>query len=196
MRISLKILGGIALIAAVGGCSSSSTGSAADSSTVTGSGTTAGGGAAAGTGAHSAAASARIGDTVSDGTFSFTVTQVTTASRTDRIGRTGRESAGADADADADGKLVVVHVTVKNTGDKVRAFDADNQVLWSGTTKYKATLDAAADARSLVQEVSPGSEVTSTLAYDVPKDFSIGTAAIALRGATPSGGTAKVALIK
>jgi hypothetical protein len=194
MRISLKILGGIALIAAVGGCSSSSTGSAADSSTVTGSGTTAGGGAAAGTGAHSAAASARIGDTVSDGTFSFTVTQVTTASRTDRISRTGRESAGADADAD--GKLVVVHVTVKNTGDKVRAFDADNQVLWSGTTKYKATLDAAADARSLVQEVSPGSEVTSTLAYDVPKDFSIGTAAIALRGATPSGGTAKVALIK
>jgi hypothetical protein len=189
MRNSLKILGGIALIAAVGGCSSSSTGSAADSSTVTGSGTTAGGGTAAGTGAHSAAASARIGDTVSDGTFSFTVTQVTTASRTDRI---GHESAGTDAQ----GKLVVVHVTVKNTGDKVRAFDADNQVLWSGTTKYKATLAAAADARSLVQRVSPGSEVTSTLAYDVPKDFNVDTAAIALRGGTLSGGTEKVVLTK
>jgi len=176
MRNSLKILGGIALIAAVGGCSSSSTGSAADSSTVTGSGTM------AGTSAHSAAASARIGDTVSVGKLSFTVTQVTTA------GRVGHESARTDAQ----GKVVVVHVTVKNTGDQVRAFDADSQLLWSGDTKYKATLDA----KSLVQQISPGSEVTSTLAYDVPKDFKVDTATIALRGAALSSGTEKVALIK
>jgi hypothetical protein len=176
MRNSLKILGGIALIAAVGGCSSSSTGSAADSSTVTGTGTM------AGTSAHSAAASARIGETVSDGKLAFTVTQVMTADRT------GRESAGTDTQ----GKVVIVHVTVKNTGDQVRAFDADNQLLWSGKTKYKATLDT----KSLAQRIRPGSEVTSTLAYDVPKDFNVDTATIALRGATLSGATEKVVLIK
>jgi hypothetical protein len=173
MRNSLKILGGVALIAAVGGCSTSSTGAAADSGTVTGSGTT------TGMTAHSAAASARIGDTVSAGKLAFTVTQVTTADRT------GHDSMDM-------GKIVDVHVTVKNTGDQVRAFDAGNQVLWSGTTKYKAT----ADAKSLVQQVRAGSEVTSTLSYDVPKDFNVDTAIVALRGATLSGGTDKVVLTK
>jgi hypothetical protein len=166
MRTSLKILGGIALIAAAGGCSSSSsTGAAADSSTMTGS--------TAGMTAHSTAAhgaaTAKIGDTVSAGKLSFTVTQ-----------------------AAPQGKFLVVHVTVKNTGDQVRDFDAANQVLWSGHAKYKAT----ADAKSLVQQISPGSEVTSTLSYDVPKDFNIDTAVIALRGTTLSGGTDKVVLVK
>jgi Domain of unknown function (DUF4352) len=175
MQNSLKILGGIALIAAVGGCSSSATSSAADSSTVTG--------AMAGTSAHSTSApGARIGDTVSDGTLSFTVTQVTTADRT------GHESMGTDAR----GKVVILHVTVKNTGDQVRAFDAANQVLWSGNAKYKATVDA----KSLVQQISPRSEVASTLTYDVPKDFNADTATIAFRGAVMSGGTAKVILVK
>jgi len=165
MRNSLKILGGIALIAAAGGCSSNSASSAADSSTVTGS--------TAGTTAHStavhSAATAKIGETVSAGKLSFTVTQAAT-----------------------EGKFLVVHVTVKNTGDQVRAFDTANQVLWSGHAKYKAT----ADAKSLVQQISPGSEVTSTLSYDVPKDFTVDTAVIALRGATLSGGTDKVVLVK
>jgi hypothetical protein len=179
MQNSLKILGGIALIAAVGGCSSSTTSSAADSSTVTG---TMAGTSAHSTSAHGAAARARIGDTVSDGTLSFTVTQVTTA------GRTGHESMGTDAQ----GKVVLVHVTVKNSGDQVRAFDGGNQVLWSGNAKYKATVDT----KSLVQQISPRSEVASTLTYDVPKDFNVNTATIAFRGAALSGGTAKVVLSK
>lgn len=166
MRNSLKILGGIALIAAAGGCSSNSTGAAADSSTVTG-GTA--GMTEHGTAAHGTAAAAKIGDTVSAGKLAFTVTEAATQ-----------------------GKFLVVDVTVKNTGDQVRAFDAADQVLWSGHTKYKAT----ADAKSLVQQIKPGSEVTSTLSYDVPKDFKVGTAVIALRGATLTGGTEKVDLVK
>ena len=59
MQNSLKILGGIALIAAVGGCSSSATSSAADSSTVTG---TMAGTSAHSTSAHGAAARARRAD--------------------------------------------------------------------------------------------------------------------------------------
>jgi hypothetical protein len=166
MRNSLKILGGIALIAAVGGCSSNSAGAAADSSTATGS---TAGMAAHSTAAHGTAAAAKIGETVSAGKLSFTVTEAATQ-----------------------GKFLVVDVTVKNTGDQVRAFDAADQVLWSGHTKYKAT----ADAKSLGQQIKPGSEVTSTLSYDVPKDFKVATAVIALRGATLSGGTEKVDLVK
>jgi uncharacterized protein DUF4352 len=166
MRNSLKILGGIALIAAVGGCSSNSAGAAADSSTATGS---TAGMTAHSTAAHGTAAAAKIGETVSAGKLSFTVTEAATQ-----------------------GRLLVVDVTVKNTGDQVRAFDAADQVLWSGHTKYKAT----ADAKSLGQQIKPGSEVTSTLSYDVPKDFKVATAVIALRGATLSGGTEKVDLVK
>jgi hypothetical protein len=166
MRNSLKFLGGIALIAAVGGCSSNSAGAAADSSTATGS---TAGMTAHSTAAHGTAAAAKIGETVSAGKLSFTVTEAATQ-----------------------GRLLVVDVTVKNTGDQVRAFDAADQVLWSGHTKYKAT----ADAKSLGQQIKPGSEVTSTLSYDVPKDFKVATAVIALRGATLSGGTEKVDLVK
>jgi hypothetical protein len=74
----------------------------------------------------------------------------------------------------------------------VRAFDGGNQVLWSGNARYKATVDT----KSLVQQISPRSEVASTLTYDVPKDFNVNTATIAFRGAALSGGTAKVVLSK
>jgi hypothetical protein len=165
MRNRLKILGAVAVIAAASGCSSSSTTAGAPAGMSAGTGT-------ARTVAN-AAASTKVGDSVSDGKLAVTVTGVTTVSR---------------VDGKATGKLVLVRLKVKNTGDQARAFSADNQILSSGTAKYDA-------AKSVTEQIKPGDEVTGTVTFDVPKDFNVGTAALEFHGSALPG-SEKVVLLK
>ncbi|GAA3737016.1 hypothetical protein HDA32_005495 [Spinactinospora alkalitolerans] len=137
-----------------------------------GSDTAAEGGASAGDGGDAEAgaeeeqAAAGIGDTVEDGKFAFTVTDV----------ETGVESVGDGVLSETpQGQYVIVHVTVENIGDRAQMFDGSNQTLVDADdTEYSndtgAEIYLGEDAESFLNEINPGNKVEAQVIYDVPAD--------------------------
>ncbi|MBB5077796.1 DUF4352 domain-containing protein [Nonomuraea endophytica] len=125
--------------------------------------------------------SASIGQAVTDGGLTMTVTKV------EQLDRIGAESLGKAAR----GRFVVVHLSVKNTGTRAQAFISDSQKLLAGGAEYRADAGAAvyvdgADSKLLYEKIKPGDTITGALVFDVPKGVQPGS--IELHERASSGG--------
>jgi len=110
-----------------------------------------------------------IGETYRDGKFSFTVTKVKKGVR-----RVGNEYLGQTAQ----GQFVLVYVTVRNTGDRARTFDAGNQKLIDTSGREfqadsEAVIAMGEESKSFLEEINPGNGVNGILVFDVPRDVKI-----------------------
>ncbi len=109
---------------------------------------------------------AGIGDTVTDGNFAFTVTDVSEA-----------QSIGEGFLAtEAQGKYVLVELEVRNIGNEAATFNAGpSQTAYDAQGREYATSEDAimsgnaSDQRSFLQQINPGSSVQGRLVYDVPE---------------------------
>lgn len=125
-----------------------------------------------------------IGDSVSDGNLTFTVTGVDEAQTIGDPAMLGTE---------AQGKYVIVDLKVKNTGDKAATFNAGpSQVGFDANgTEYSTSSDAmmsgsGEDMNSFLQQINPGNSVEGRLVYDVPEDTEL--VKLHLQGGTFSDG--------
>lgn len=119
--------------------------------------------------AQDKAATAGIGDKVTDGNLTFTVTGVDTA-----------QTVGEDFLAtDAQGKFVIVNLAVENTGNESATFNTGlSQVAFDASgNKYETSVDAMTatekDMSSFLQPINPGNSVEGRLVYDVPENVEI-----------------------
>lgn len=101
---------------------------------------------------------ARIGDVVRDGQFSFTVTK---SRRAEVLGE------NPYLQKEAQGEFVIFSVTVRNHGDEPRDFNAASQELFVGDKKYDAAPDLEGNA--FLNTINPGNKVKGRLAFDVPE---------------------------
>ncbi len=114
------------------------------------------------------AASAGIGDTVQDGSFTFTVTDV----------KTGVQALGESfLRTEAQGSYVLVDVTVTNVGTEAATFLGGNQTLLDAQGReFEADSSAALmnvpDSESFFTEINPGNSVDGVLVFDVPEGLS------------------------
>lgn len=115
-------------------------------------------------GAEQPAATARIGDTVTDGDLAFTVTNV----------QTGVASVGDEYYSETpDGQYVIVEVTVRNVGTEPATFDDSSQYLYNAQG-HRFSSDSAAtmildEGESFFNEINPGNSVTGKIAFDMPE---------------------------
>jgi hypothetical protein len=127
-------------------------------------------------------ASAGIGDTVQDGSFTFTVTDV----------KTGVQALGESfLRTEAQGSYVLVDVTVTNVGTEAATFLGGNQTLLDAQGReFEADSSAALmnvpDSESFFTEINPGNSVDGVLVFDVPEGLS--PTAIQLHESMFSGG--------
>lgn len=112
---------------------------------------------------------ASIGQTVSDGKFSFVVTKV----------KCGIASVGSDLlGQEAQGQYCRVSVTVANTGDEPQTMFSDNQLVYD-TQGRKFSADSTAnlyagDAGDVwLNEINPGNSVQGDLYFDVPTNIDL-----------------------
>lgn len=128
------------------------------------------------------AATAGIGEPVSDGMFEFTVTDVETG-----IQHVGGEYVGTDAQ----GQFVIVHVTVHNTGDEPRMLSMSSQKLYDDQGRtFEASSGAAVmalpESDAFLNNINPGNSVQAQLLFDVPEDVQLGS--VELHDGMMSGG--------
>lgn len=108
---------------------------------------------------------AGIGDTVEDGAFAFTVTDV----------ETGVSSVGGDfLREEAQGQYVIVHVTVENIGDRAEMFDGSNQKLFDAEGREYSN-DSAAEisldnSDAFLTDINPGNTIKAQVVFDIPED--------------------------
>lgn len=107
--------------------------------------------------------SAKIGDTVKDGDFEFTVTKVE-----DGVAKVGDEY----LEKEASGQFVIVHVTVKNVGEKADLFsDTEQKIIDVDGKEYDADSEAGIyikDNQALLDNINPGNDAKVQLVFDVP----------------------------
>ena len=108
-------------------------------------------------------AAAGVGDKVTDGPMTFTVTKV----------RDGVQNIGGELGEKAQGQYVIVHVTVTNDGNEPATFDSSSQSLFD--TKGRQYSDASEaifldESNSFLEEINPGNTVKGKLVYDMPKN--------------------------
>jgi hypothetical protein len=110
-------------------------------------------------------APAGIGDTVADGKFEFTVTQVE-----EGVQQIGNDMFGAEAQ----GQFVLVHVTVRNIGTEAQYFDGSSQKLQDSLGRSHSADSGAAiyldDSNSFLNQINPGNAVDGIVVFDVPAD--------------------------
>lgn len=123
---------------------------------------------------------AAVGAEVRDGQFAFTVTKFEKATRV------GTEFLHKDAQ----GEFLIVHMTVKNIGDKPGHFFGQNQKLFDAQGREFSADSAAAiyfkDAKSLYEEINPGNQVNGVVLFDLPKG--VNPTSIELHDSLMSGG--------
>lgn len=105
----------------------------------------------------SAAATAGMNEPVSDGKFTFTVTD---AKVMPYIGATAR------------GEWFVVTMNVRNTGSEPQSFFVQNQKLLAGGTEYAADSSASYEVNggnTMVFDLNPGFDITVKVPFDVPR---------------------------
>lgn len=106
-----------------------------------------------------------IGQAVRDGKFEFTVTKV----------QKGVPSVGSQYLGEkAQGQFVLVHITIKNIGDKPQTMFDDNQQI-TDTSGRSFDPDSQAEISMdnndvWMQSINPGNAVSGILVYDMPKD--------------------------
>lgn len=104
-----------------------------------------------------------LGDKVRDGKFEFTVTKV----------EKGIEEVGDQyLNQEAQGQFVLVHLTVKNIGDRAQTFYDSNQNLTDTkgrTFEADSTAGIYLDQANLwLEEINPGNSVKGVIVFDVP----------------------------
>ncbi|NMM32105.1 MAG: DUF4352 domain-containing protein [Cellulomonas sp.] len=115
-----------------------------------------------------APAAAAVGTPVRDGKFEFTVTSI----------KPGVPSVGSDAFGQkAQGQFVLMHLTIKNIGDKAQYFDGSSQKAFDAQGREFSSDAGAAiyleDSNSFLNEINPGNTVTGTVVFDMPRDAAI-----------------------
>lgn len=109
------------------------------------------------------AVTAGIGDTVTDGDLSFTVTNV----------ETGVSTVGDEYwNETASGQYVIVDVTVENVGSEPASFDATEQYLYNAAgDRFGADTDAmvAVPDSNLFDDINPGNTVQGKIIFDMPE---------------------------
>ncbi|MDA8369504.1 MAG: DUF4352 domain-containing protein [Nocardiopsaceae bacterium] len=126
---------------------------------------------------------AAMGDTVEDGSFAFTVTDV----------QTGVDSVGDEFLSETpQGQFVIVDVTVENVGDAAQMFDGSDQKLFDADgTEYANDTEAEIyleNSESFLEEINPGNKVEAQVVFDIPAD--VEPASIELHDSPFSGGIA------
>jgi hypothetical protein len=105
-----------------------------------------------------------LNSAVRDGKFEFTVTQV----------EPGVKSVGSHySHSTAQGQFVLVHVTVRNIGDRPQRFSDDNQKLLNASGQQFSSDSTAAgrlDADTWV-EINPGNSIDTIVVFDIPADM-------------------------
>ncbi|GAA2650439.1 MULTISPECIES: DUF4352 domain-containing protein [Streptomyces] len=105
-----------------------------------------------------------VGEPARDGKFEFTVTRL----------QPGVGHIGGAYGQDAQGQFYLVHMTVKNIGDRARTFDgADQKLIDRNGSKYSADTAAAIHldgSDSFLQQINPGNAVDGIVVFDVPKN--------------------------
>ncbi|GIH72620.1 DUF4352 domain-containing protein [Sphaerimonospora thailandensis] len=109
-----------------------------------------------------------IGDLVKDGKFAFKVTKV----------EKGLSQVGEGfMVSKAQGQYVLVHLNVKNIGDKAQMFTGSAQKLIDTQGRqFDADSGAAIgmkDSNAFLNNINPGNTVNGIVLFDVPKDFKI-----------------------
>jgi hypothetical protein len=117
---------------------------------------------------EAAPAAAAIGTPVRDGKLEFTVTSI----------EPGVASVGSDAFGQkAQGQFVLMHLTIKNIGDKAQYFDGSSQKAFDAQGREFSADSGAAiyleDSNSFLNEINPGNTVTGTVVFDMPLDAAI-----------------------
>ncbi|MFD9477377.1 DUF4352 domain-containing protein [Streptomyces nojiriensis] len=104
-----------------------------------------------------------LGEPVRDGKFEFTVTKL----------QPGVGNVGGAYGQNAQGQFFLVHMTVKNIGDRAQTFDgADQKLIDRNGSKYSADTAAALHldgSESFLQQINPGNVVDGIVVFDVPK---------------------------
>ncbi|CAM3685799.1 DUF4352 domain-containing protein [Smaragdicoccus niigatensis] len=113
---------------------------------------------------QTAAADAGLNTPVRDGSFEFVVTNVERG-----IGTVGDNPY---LQKNAQGAFTIVHLTVKNIGDKPESFVPGSQKVFDAAGR-EFTNDAAAALNleaetSLLAEINPGNTVTAAVVFDLP----------------------------
>lgn len=124
---------------------------------------------------------AKVGQTVRDGKFEFTVTKVEKG-----VAKVGNQYLNQKAQ----GQYVLVHVTVKNIGDEAQLLaDSSQKVRDAKGREFSADTSAAIyieDNKVFLNEINPGNSVKGILVFDMPKDATPAT--IELHDSPFSGG--------
>ena len=105
-----------------------------------------------------------IGTPVRDGKFEFTVTAVDPGK-----GTIGKEPLSKTAQ----GQFVLVHVTVRNIGNKQQFFDQSSQKMIDQQGRQLSpdtTAGVYVDPNNFLAQINPGNSVEGLLVYDIPKD--------------------------
>ncbi len=73
---------------------------------------------------------------------------------------------------------MLVHLTVKNTGDEARLFDGSSQKLIDGRSRQFGTASGAAaiglrDSDAFLNNINPGNTVRGILLFDLPKNITL-----------------------
>jgi hypothetical protein len=186
-RTLLIVTGGIFALIVVGGIfGGGKSGTGATSPTVTAA-PAANGDATQAAPAKAEAAPPKVGVEVRDGKFAFTVVKV----------ETGLPTIGSDfTKSTAQGSYVLVHLKVRNIGDKAQLLsDSSQKLIDAQGRKFDADTSAAImsleNNQTFLNNINPGNEVTGTLVFDVPAGVEL--AALELHDSLFSGGV-KVAL--
>lgn len=109
-----------------------------------------------------------VGDSVRDGKFEFTVTQV----------EPGVQEIGDEfLSQEAQGQFVLVHLTVENIGNESQYFDGNNVTAYDAKNReFTADTEAAIyldDSNSFLNEINPGNSVEGVVVFDVPADVTL-----------------------
>lgn len=159
-RLILGLIGGlvilVVIIAALAG--------GGDDTATTASGSPSGSKQAVAPQASENKSGARIGTSVRDGKFEFTVTGISTKTRV------GNNIVGQDAQ----GEFLLVNVTVKNIGKESQIFSSSTQKLHDADDVTYSADPAAAiylgNTQSFLNQINPGNSVKGILVFDIPKD--------------------------
>ena len=108
---------------------------------------------------HSAS-SASLGDAVSDGEFTFVITQFECGKRSIGGGFLGER---------AQGEFCVAEMTVTNTGDEPATLGSGNQMLFIGDAEYEATTILSGDDSIFLDDINPGNKISGFVAWDIPR---------------------------
>ncbi|MBT2445604.1 DUF4352 domain-containing protein [Streptomyces sp. ISL-43] len=104
-----------------------------------------------------------MGEPARDGKFEFTVTRL----------QPGVSNIGGPYGRDAQGQFFLVHMTVRNIGDRAQTFDgSDQKLIDRNSSKYSADTAAALyldKSESFLNQINPGNTVDGIVVFDIPK---------------------------